>query len=359
MSDINCSSKEIGSYFSIDPRDLNTIVEESPFEKKEILYLSTCRSAIKMALSTVKKSSSTALLPAFTCHAVVEPFIENGFKIEPYPINKDLTVDMDGLEKLIQQFLPDVILFHDYFGFDTNRTVRESGIIERLRINGKIVIDDRTQSMFSTYDRYNADYVVGSIRKWMGVPDGAFLYGLSDSTVQDEDSALVEAKVKAMTYKHNYLFQHEGVKECVLPLYREAEAILDSRNCYFQMSSLSKRLLSTYDIDVFNNRRHDNATQLIEGIKHVSFVTLVNDLPKKNEVPFYVPVFIKSGRKEFQSYLAKNGVYATVIWGCPDEFKGRISSSSQAIYDEILCIPCDQRYTEADMEYICKLVTSY
>lgn len=360
-----CSSNqkttyEIGSYFDVNPIDVEkkTDSELTPSEP-EVRYLSTCRSAISLILDTLTKRNCVALLPAFTCHAVAEPFVENGFSVEPYPINKDLTVDVGGLEDQIQRFDPDVVLFHDYFGFDTNRRVRKSGIIERLRRNGKVIIDDRTQSMFSAYVRCEADFVVGSIRKWMGIPDGAFIYGLNDSLTLNEDTALVEAKLKAMNYKHNYLYQNEGMKECVLPLYREAEALLDSRKCAYKMSSISKRLLSNYDIDAFNRKRQDNASFLIAGIKNVSFIELANESPEENEVPFYVPVFIKKDRKEIQSYLAKNGVYATVIWGCPDEFKGKISVSSQAIYDEILCIPCDQRYTRADMEYICKLIKSY
>ena len=71
---------EIGSYFDIDPADIEKKEDVGEdFGEKETLYLSTCRSAIDLILKSISKRGGTALLPAFTCHAVVEPFVENGF----------------------------------------------------------------------------------------------------------------------------------------------------------------------------------------------------------------------------------------------------------------------------------------
>lgn len=64
---------------------------------------------------------------------------------------------------------------------------------------------------------------------------------------------------------------------------------------------------------------------------------------------------VKHNRRELQQFLAQNGVYATIIWQCPDEFVNKLNMESKWIYDTILCVPCDQRYTVDDMVFIGEL----
>ena len=65
-----------------------------------------------------------------------------------------------------------------------------------------------------------------------------------------------------------------------------------------------------------------------------------------------VPLLIHNKRSVLQKYLASQKIYATIIWACPKELRNSISSTAQQIYEEILCIPCDQRYNTFDMQRI-------
>lgn len=359
MSIVAKSSKEIGSYFSIDPTLICGDVENETNLFDNAQYLSTCRSAIKLILSQIDKNNKVALLPAFTCHAVVEPFISSGFQVAPYTINRDLTIDLDNLKSLVDTENPSVILFHDYFGFDTNSSLKKSGLIEYIQSKEIVIVDDQTQSMFSSYTHTNADYYIGSIRKWMGIPDGAFLQGNIEIPCITEDKELSKAKSKAMVYKHKYLTQNQGNKDTLLSLYKEAETILDLRLNAYIMSNLSKNLISKYDISSFCKARQNNARILLNYIEKCEYIRFVNNSPSDDEVPFYIPIFVEKNRAKFQKYLAQNGVFATVIWGCPQEYEGHISQDSQSIYNEILCVPCDQRYNEDDMKYIGQLMLDF
>lgn len=355
-------SSEIGSYFSINPNDALTKEENSLLEsffEKNTVFLSTCRSAIKEILSSVEDKKKVALLPAFTCHAVVEPFEKAGYQVFPYPVRKNLRVDPSYFWETVKEIEPSIILIHDYFGFDSNRRLIESDVVAKCKEAGITIIEDRTQSMFSSYQRLKADYYVGSIRKWMGIPDGSFAVGTGISQPKQEDAELTEAKRRAMVYKHNYLFAGEGEKQNVLPLYRKAEDILDSRQEAYAISKLSEKLLSIYDIPAFCQRRKENCQRLIEGLERFNFVEIPFECVSPNETPFYLPVFVRQNRRELQRYLAENGVFATIIWGCPDAFVAKIDSDAKQIYGEILCIPCDQRYSINDMDYICALFANY
>lgn len=194
-SSIKNRNKEIGSYFSISPQDIEDSYRQSENRilDSEILLYSTCRSAIKCILENLGDNSK-ALLPAFTCHAVVEPFCACHYQIFPYQINKDLSIDLQSLDEIVCSVNPAVILIHDYFGFDSNDALKNSELFEKYRNRGIVIIEDLTQSMFSKYKHIKADYFVGSIRKWVGIPDGAFLKGTGITSITRQDIELVEAK---------------------------------------------------------------------------------------------------------------------------------------------------------------------
>ena len=358
----NRDSREIGSYFSINPDDIQRCKKyvATAFEEEgDLVFFSTCRSAIKQILSSLKCGSKRALLPAFTCHAVVEPFVNSGYAVFPYPVQNNLLVNVKQFKEMVREVKPSVILIHDYFGFDTNYQLRDSGTIAECREKGVTVIVDMTQSMFSQYPRMDADYYVGSIRKWMGIPDGAFAKGLTCEALLDEDEELVEAKTRAMIYKHNYLYREQGEKANIHSLYRNAERILDSREKSYTISTLSKGLLSFYDIQFYKMKRRENCEALLKELKEIGFIRLPFKEIERSETPFYVPIMVQNKRRELQRFLADNGVFATIIWRCPDEFIEKIDDESKRVYNEILCIPCDQRYSRRDMKYIGELMTYF
>ena len=362
MSDLEFAkrAKEIGSYFDISPNDMNNAKFDGEFKPFEgALYLSTCRSAIDIILKKIVSVNKVALLPGFTCHAVVEPFINNGFQVIPYNITRNLEIDQDDLIRKAEEYHPDIVLIHDYFGFDSNKNLRESGILKKIREVGSAIINDQTQSMFSSYMNLEGNYQICSIRKWMGIPDGAFLIGFSENEEYVSDTELEKAKIEAMTYKHGYLFDEIGNKDIVLMNYKKAESILDSREIPYSISNISKALFCHYDISNIKKVRQQNGRILLNAVIENSYISCPFDFVSDNEVPFQIPFLIKKKRKEFQSYLAQNNVFATVIWGCSEEFADKISEETRQIYDEILCIPCDQRYSVVDMKYICELISAF
>lgn len=73
------------------------------------------------------------MIPAFTCHVVIEPFVNCDYSVEPYAINKDFSVELKQFLEDIERVNPSVILIHGYFGFDSNAALRQSSLLERLK----------------------------------------------------------------------------------------------------------------------------------------------------------------------------------------------------------------------------------
>lgn len=358
-------SNEIGSTFWIMSDSLDGFPQRS-LKSPDILnvgesYVSTCRSAIGMALDVVQAERKVALLPGFTCESVIAPFTKRGFEVEPYSLEWGLNIEWASFKKQIEKVRPSVILVHAYFGFDTTHEL--TAHIQEIRELGIIVIEDMTQSMFSSFAPLHANFHVGSIRKWMPLPDGAFVTLPIADKVTEEDDVLVQAKTKAMTEKGDWIMYGIGEKESLRRSFTDAEEILDSRDRPYLMSSISRELYDTTDISKMREARRMNYYYLENKIWNdeklaCQFESMLPPI-SRSVCPFHFPVLVKDNRKELQQYLASKDIYATVIWRIPDEFEDKINDSVRYIYDHILCFHIDQRYSIIDMERIVEVLNQY
>ena len=357
-------TKEIGSTYYLTPHSTDSFPKKS-LRRPNILntdesYVSTCRSAIGICLDKLCVERKVALLPSFTCESVLHPFLKRGYEVYPYPIGRDLKIDWEQFKSVIDEIGPSVILTHPYFGFDTTEELRNH--ITEIRVNDNIIfIEDMTQSMFSGFKPLPTNYHVGSIRKWMPVPDGAFTTAPFYSN--EEDTELVDAKIKALAEKGEYILNGKGDKEAFRKDFATAERILDSREKAYSMSSVACEIFAHTDIEGLKDCRWKNYQYLLNHVINDTTLSDKIDVIQKelngDVCPFHFSVYVKNGRRELQQYLAKNDIYATVIWGCPAEFAALINEDSRYIYDHILCFHVDQRYNIDDMKRIVNSLKDY
>jgi hypothetical protein len=360
--------KEIGSNFWLSDEDIKkdtrSLSSPSIFNcnGSDYVWLSTCRSAISLVIQTIEERNPNinkrVCLPAFTCNTVFEPFINAGYEFYPLNVGKDLGSNAQDLLNTILESKVGIVLFHRYFGFDTLYNI--DSIIPILQKNGISIIEDCTQSMYSNIDRINADYYVGSIRKWCGVPDGGFAvckHGYFSNKPQSYDIDLEKAKYEACLMKYNFLFNNKGKKEDFLIGYREAEDILDKQDRFYNIAPLSIKVQSNLDVDWMKNKRQENYRTLLNLLnKSNNIIPVFEELPE-NVVPLYFPILCMN-RKEIQSTLVQNSIYAPIVWP-KDEKCPKISIDSDYIYDHILCIPIDQRYSSDDMERVAEILNNF
>lgn len=355
---MNCKNWEVGSTWYVKPVELiirDGIDKCVNSRYPNITFFSTCRSAICEILSECA-DIKRALVPAFTCHSVIEPFLRYGVDIHAYQINTNLTIDQDDFLKLVNAFDPQIILIHGYFGIDTTKD--DNGIIKKLMQKGIIIVEDTTQTMFSDYTHIPSTYKLGSLRKWFPIPDGAFITNISKVELA-EDKELSEAKWNAMVLKGKYIFEGIGRKDEFMPLFKNAESLLDSRKHTAGMSKVSYALFSRYDISEIKQMRRANYQILSKRLKKHPEIKLIKEDLDCNETPFLLPVYIETIRGEFQDFLASHNVYPTIIWSVPHELHGKLNEDTKYIYDNILCFHIDQRYEQEDMDKVADIVDLY
>lgn len=357
--------QEIGSNFWFSPEDIESkeLVSLNPeifgCSGTDYVWLSSCRSAISLVIETIELRNpnirKSVCLPAFTCHTVYKPFISKGYQIVMLPVEKDLSISADKVIEVINDVKPGIILFHQFFGFETLPMF--NCVIELLQRIGVVMIEDLTQSMYSRIGRLPADYFVGSIRKWCGVVDGGFAVcknGKFPVHPTEIDHNLELATVKASELKYRYMLGEDVDKKEFLAKYREAKDYIDNQNIIYSISPLSQIIQSNLNIKDLSEKRRKNFGILLDGIMGIDGIMPVfQDISSEN-VPLYFPILCHD-RSKLQKLLAKHDIYAPIIWpkeeDCPP-----VNDEADFLYENMLCIPIDQRYDQGDMDRIVDII---
>ena len=351
---------EIGGDKWLSKKKIDTVQSSNSFKpitfhSKNELHLSNCRSALRLIAEEISKhyTSSTILIPGFTCDTVFNPFLEYGFTVILYNIKSDFSVDWKDVKNKVKKYQPRVFLFHSYFGYPTVQYD-----LSEVLDAGVIVIEDYTQNLLSNFKRLASNYQVGSIRKWFSIPDGGFLFGLSYNRSLVEDVDLVSQKIEAFDLKYRYLNGEAVDKGFFLEKLEHAKHTMALHKTIFKMSIISERLAADAPIQIFKEQRRKNYIRLLAHLAKYPTITIPLGYPSEGIVPFMFPIFIKD-RNGFQNYLAKHNVYATKLWNLPIDLRTFLSEETVDIYEHLLCFPIDEYYSEQDMDYIGKIVDQY
>ncbi|WP_319470144.1 DegT/DnrJ/EryC1/StrS family aminotransferase [uncultured Trichococcus sp.] len=363
---------EIGSNFWLDPDSTYSgkpiPVAAFNLPEGDLVYTSTGRSAIALSLRQldIPDDKKMALLPAYTCDSVVLPFVENGFRVAYYDLEKDLSMDEQAFVEKVSKLNPTVILVHNYFGFDTLSPMKAA--FEMLRSQGIFLIEDLTQVLFSAIPRVEADFHVASFRKWMPIPEGGLALrrdGQFRNVPSETDAVLEKAKLDGLHEKFRYIVKSEGQKQVFLDKCRIAEEILETQGEIYAMGDFSKRFLGDLDIAELKQRRRENYRYLLDQLKDSHSLAPVFPELLETVVPLYLPLYAPSeeSRNRLQLMLREKAIYAPIVWPNFDGFKGLelkgITESVAWIYTHTLSLPMDQRYALEDMAAIAAVLSAF
>lgn len=350
--------KEIGSNFDLAPGVLLHQGEDVDLRNygitgSDYALLSTGRSAESLALDEIERRNpeikKVALIPPFTCGTVIAPFLQNGYHLETYTIDENLNVDGEKFSEELVNSGAQVVLLHQYFGFQTIWNIEK--IIEDASKGGVVFIEDRTQCLYSDFPILPVDYVVGSFRKWAALPDGGFVAcrkgALLDKPYKS-DCQLEEEKMAAAQMKYRYLHEDKGHKQDFLNKFKIAEDTLNLQNQYFKMSPSSLKVQSGIDIEELRRKRRENYARIYERLKNPQRVHLVTPEVNEREVPLYCALSVDH-RTKLQEKLRDNMIYAPIVWPKSDICPG-VCTAADKLYRTILCLPIDQRYDIDDMD---------
>ncbi len=372
---------EIGSFFEIDPATVRKsgVTEElhlsqvDKYGKKQCCFTASGREAIELALVSLERGMpdvpKCCLMPAYMCDCVFLPFAHQGWELIFYSVDRDLESAGEELFRLALEHDPGLIFIHPYYGTDTCAGFRRQ--LAALRKSGILIMEDVTQSYYLEGAGRDADFVVGSLRKWYAVPDGGFV--ASDISLAEDvletGEAYARERLVPLVQKWEYLREKERRTGGALTagwLPRKAEYLKRNRSqeneldCYQgvrRISGISAEILSKVDEEEARRRRAENYYNLYRSVCGMKRLWPMLQAEER-QAPLYLPVYVKE-RDSLQRFLAERGIYAPVLWPVGAENKDFLEGDEAYIFGHMLALPIDQRYGKAEMEQIAETLALY
>ena len=194
-------------------------------------------------------------MPGYMCDTVFIPFVKEGWELCFYHIDKNMKADREELEALIWDEQPGLLFIHDYYGLDTWKELRL--FLSQCRHKNILIMEDVTQAYYLNVDT-EADYVIGSLRKWYAIPDGGFVttnHTISGEVIVKDDTFAME-RFGMLSKKWDYLEEIQDLegslndisikqlqkqKEEYLTHNRKLEERLDNYEQITRISALSQK----------------------------------------------------------------------------------------------------------------------
>ncbi len=326
---------------------------------RELTYIRTGREALMYASCNCKPGKEAVILcPAYCCWSMTSPFEFTGWTVAYYRLNEDLPIDDEYLEGLLRGCKPDAILTMNFYGSADTRTA-----IEKVKaINDNItVIEDFSHCTFCLDKIFNeqVDYYVTSIRKSIGVCDGALVLSKKPTNkhfigVEAPDFGLLRLGAQIRKGRYSYSKSLDD-KSVFLSELRLGEEMIDKLDGIHPISKISQKMIATVNGEEIAFARRNNMKHLWSLLD--GKVKMIPGLERCFEgAPFSLPILVDN-RDDVQKLLAQKGVYAPVLWPINDKARS-ICPVSAYVSDHMLSIPIDQRYNYDDIEDITSVVLS-
>lgn len=352
--------KTIGGYFPPEP----CMAEENQFwesllpEDGDIRFMMSGRCGNYYALQDIclTDTKKVAYVPVYTCETVLAPFEKAGFQMIFYDVAKD------GLTPVFDPAVLDrisLISLCGYYGFSTY----DRDFIRQCHERGITILEDTTHSILSAdgIDPY-CDYVVGSLRKWIGVPAGGFamkMHGKFTLPVLEPAMEHLNMRIRSMDVKQKWM-EHPGEAselEAAAAEFWDAEMMLRRIFDAYGADEASVYTMKHFPAASICRKRRDNYTFLLTHLPSHPQLTVIYPKLSAETVPSHFTVYVKD-RDAVQAYLKEHGISTTAYWPLNHYVSGHCGEHAAYIYSHILSFPCDQRYDASDMAYICDTVAA-
>lgn len=326
---------------------------------RKITYLRSGREALLYVACNCKLDErGVILLPSYCCWSMSAPFAKSGWNISYYKLKEDLTIDEEYLIKLLNNCKVDAILTMNFFGSaSTDNAIR---LVKEFWSN-IIVIEDFSHCTFSIKKIFNPaiDYYVSSIRKSIGVCDGAVVLSkevMNSAYMGKEIKDFSDRRAIAQKMKSQYTYtKDQDIKKSFLSEIKFCEGLIDEFDLPRPISVKARNMLHLVNGGNIAFARRENMKHLISLLG--GKVKMLPGLERcLDGAPFSLPILVEN-RDDVQYRLSKSGVYAPVLWPISDDAR-QICSVSACMADHMLSIPIDQRYDWDDIEEIARIVLS-
>lgn len=308
--------KEIGGYLELENFTGRMLHEDA-------LALSSGRACLSYLIE--QRNIRKIVLPDYNCDVVEETCRAHGTAVRHYRIGADLR------PKTIQPEEDEWVYLVNLYGQLTAEELRDWA----ARFPKLIV--DNAQAYFAT-PLQGVDTIY-TCRKFIGVADGGFLYtDAPERTLETDES-------------HNrmdfVLGRFERPAAEFFAAASKNNEVLSMEPKF--MSSLTRNLLHAVDYERVKKRRTENFRQLHDALYTLNRLSL-----RVPEGAYAYPLLIPEGQKIRRKLIEKN-IFVPQLWPNVPEEQPK-SSVACMLAEEILPLPCDQRYGAEEMAYIIEAV---
>ena len=339
--------KEIGSKFwTIDYSDNNNGLDYLNIGSDYKLMMSG-RTAIDYIIGDIDNQDKVVYMPDYCCLSMVQPFIDNGYKVEYYKC--DILNKKYGINT---KFDCGVFFAMSYFGYNESNM---DNYIEAFKERGITVIEDITHRLLSTNNHSKSStYLVASLQKWFPVVSGGvaikmngkFKNSIDDYKVFEE---YVATKKEAMDLKRKHIDGNYDDKTKYLGLFSQADQMIEEDYRGKKIDDDSLNVLKNIDIDEIKRIRVENCLAIEKLLKNNEKIVMLFKF-EEGDCPLFVPIKIDN-RDKVRERLISDSIYLPMHW--PNDLK-----LDNEIYNYELSLVCDQRYKVNDVSsYVSKLIS--
>jgi len=308
--------KEIGGYFGLED-----------FQGQEYYHDLVAVNNARNALIYIVRARRIKKLyiPYFLCESVSIACQKECCSYEFYHIDRDFK---PVFEKSLE--IGEYLYVVNYYG-----QLDKEYISELKEKYGRIILDNVQAFFARPTDGIDTVY---SCRKFFGVPDGGYV---ATDVVLDEE---ISQDVSMDRMKH-VLGRYEGA--CAGDYYNEFKA---NDHAFMDlelraMSKLTHNILRAVDYENVKKKREENFAKLHSALEDMNLLKI-----KPCEGPYAYPFYFKDGMK-LKKLLAQNKIFVATLWPNVLSMDGTIEKDYA---ENILPLPCDQRYSHEDMMRIIK-----
>lgn len=303
--------KEIGGYL-----ELETLIGKEYYP--ELIAVNSAANGLIYLIRA--KKIKKIYMPFYLCDSVANACNRAACKVEYYHIDKNF---MPLFDKQLEA--NEYLYIVNYFGQISNSCV--SNFKEKFHN----VIFDNVQAFFQK--PIKGIDTIYSCRKFFGVPDGGYV---SSESVKQLD---LDQDISMDRMKHLLGRFEKGIASDYYNDYKENESAFEGMELRY-MSKLTHNILGAIDYEGVFLKRNKNFKLIEQELG--SYNELKLSLP---EGAYAYPFYCKEGMK-VKKQLAQSKIYVPTLW--PNVLE--LENSLEKDYAEnILPLPCDQRYNESDM----------
>ena len=308
--------KEIGGYLELERFT-------GPMLHEKALALSSGRACLSYLIE--QRIIRKIALPDFNCDIVEAVCRAHEVKIRFYPVGADLR------PKTLQTEEDEWLYLVNFYGqLSADELQRIAARVPRLIVdNAQAYFDLPLKGVDTLY----------TCRKFLGVPDGGFLYTEApERTLPEDESRERMAFVLGR-------FERPAGEYLAAAARNNDDLSMEPK----RMSELTKNLLHAVDYDRVKTKRTENFRLLHEGLGSVNCLNL-----RVTEGAYAYPLMLPEGQK-IRKKLIKQKIFVPMLWPNVPEQQPADSEACK-LAEQVLPLPCDQRYGTEEMAFIIKAV---